>query len=44
MTLPSELTARRDDHHGSKLGNMLRMLSSNNDGDIVVAVHAILAY
>jgi hypothetical protein len=42
MGLPSELTARRDDRHGSKLGNVLRMLSSNNDGDILATVRAIM--
>jgi hypothetical protein len=41
MALPSELTARRGDR-GSRLGDVIRLLSSNSDGEVVNAVHAML--
>ena len=41
MTLPSELTARRGDR-GSKLGNAVRQLSSDKEGDVIAAAHGIL--
>jgi hypothetical protein len=41
MALPSELTARRGDR-GSKLGNAVRLLSSDRAGDVIAAVHGIL--
>jgi hypothetical protein len=40
MALPSELTARRD-QRGFKLGNVIRMLSSSSDGDIITTVYAL---
>jgi hypothetical protein len=42
MTLPPELTARRNDRHGSKLGDLIRRLSSDSDGEIVATVYAML--
>ena len=41
MALPPEITARRD-QRGSKLGDVIRRLSSNSDGEIVATVHAML--
>ena len=41
MTLPPEITARRDDRHGSRLGDVIRRLSSNSDGEIIATVRAI---
>jgi hypothetical protein len=41
MALPSELTARRGDR-GSRLGEVILMLSSNSDGEVVNAVRAML--
>jgi hypothetical protein len=42
MTLPSDITARRDnDRRGSKLGDLIRLLSSNNDGEVIAAVRAM---
>jgi hypothetical protein len=41
MALPSELTDRRGDR-GSKLGNAVRLLSSNEKGDVITAAHGIL--
>lgn len=40
MILPPEIIAPRD-RHGSKLGNVIRRLSSNNDGELVATVHAM---
>jgi hypothetical protein len=42
MTLPPEITTRRDDRHGSKLGDLIRRLSSSNDGEVVATVYAML--
>jgi hypothetical protein len=41
VALPSELTARRGDR-GSKLGDVIRRLSSDQDGEVVSTVHAML--
>ena len=41
MALPSDLIARRGDR-GSKLGNAVRLLSSDEEGDVIAAVHGIL--
>jgi hypothetical protein len=41
MALPSELTARRGDR-GSRLGDVIRLLCSNSDGEVVSAVRAML--
>jgi hypothetical protein len=38
MTLPRAITHRRDDRHGSKLGDIIRQLSSDNEGLIIAAV------
>jgi hypothetical protein len=35
---PREITARRDERHGSKLGDIIRRLSFDNEGKIVAAV------
>jgi hypothetical protein len=40
MALPPEITARRD-QRGSKLGDVIRRLSSNSDGEILATVHAM---
>jgi hypothetical protein len=42
VALPPELTARRDARHGSRLGDAIRMLSSDQNGDVVAAWHGIL--
>jgi hypothetical protein len=41
MTLPRELTARQNDRRGSKLGDILRRLISDSNGEIVATVHAL---
>jgi hypothetical protein len=42
MTLPRELTARRnDDRRGSKLGDVIRRLISDSHGEVVATVLAI---
>jgi hypothetical protein len=41
VSLPPENTARRDDRHGSRLGDVIRRLSSNSDGEIIATVRAI---
>jgi hypothetical protein len=41
MALPPEITTRRDDRHGSRLGDVIRRLSSESDGEIVATVRAI---
>ena len=41
MRLPPGITTRRDDRHGSKIGDAIRHLTSDNDGDIVAAVHGL---
>ena len=41
MSLPPEITTRRDDRHGSKIGDAIRHLTSDNDGDIIAAVHGL---
>jgi hypothetical protein len=40
MALPPEITARRD-QRGSKLGDVIRRLSSSSDGEIIATVHAM---
>jgi hypothetical protein len=39
--LPPEITTRRDEHHGSRLGDVIRRLGSASDGEIIAAVHAM---
>jgi hypothetical protein len=41
MALPPELITPRDHRHGSKLGDVIRRLSSENDGEAIAAVHAM---
>jgi hypothetical protein len=42
MALPHEITARRDDgRRGSKLGDVIRLLTSDNEGEIVATVCAL---
>jgi len=42
MTLPRELTTRRnDDRRGSKLGDVIRRLITNSDGEVVATVLAL---
>jgi hypothetical protein len=41
MSLPPEITTRRDDRHGSRLGDIIRKLSSDSDGEIVATIHAL---
>jgi hypothetical protein len=38
MSLPPEIITRRDDRHGSKIGDAIRQLISNNEGSIIAAV------
>jgi len=40
MALPRELTARRGDRHGSKLGNIIRRLMSDSQGEALAALRA----
>jgi hypothetical protein len=40
MSLPPEIIAPRAGR-GSKLGNLIRRLGSNNDGELVATVHAM---
>jgi hypothetical protein len=41
MALPPEITTRRSDRHGSRIGDVIRRLSSESDGEIVAAVRAM---
>jgi hypothetical protein len=41
MALPREITARRNDRHGSRLGDVIRRLVSSSDGEIVATVYAM---
>jgi hypothetical protein len=41
MGLPPEITTRRDERHGSRLGDIIRRLSSSSDGEIVATVLAM---
>src|SRR5262245_16435736 len=41
MALPRELTARRGDRHGSKLGDIIRRLVSDSQGEAIAALCAM---
>ena len=41
MGLPPEITTPRDHRHGSKLGDLIRRLTSSNDGEIIATVYAM---
>jgi hypothetical protein len=41
MSLPPELTTPRDERHGSKIGDLVRRLSSRSEGEIVATVFAM---
>jgi hypothetical protein len=41
MPLPPEITTPRDHRHGSRLGDVIRRLSSSSDGELVATVHAM---
>jgi hypothetical protein len=41
MALPRELTARRDDRHGSRLGDIIRRLVSDSQGEALAALCAM---
>jgi hypothetical protein len=41
MALPPEIVTPRDHRHGSRLGDIIRRLSSSSDGEIVATVHAM---
>src|SRR5262245_11974795 len=41
MALPRELTARRGDRHGSKLGDIIRRLVSDSQGEALAALCAM---
>src|SRR5262245_25473525 len=41
MALPSELTVRRDSRHGSRLGDVIRRLMSNSEGEAFGALCAM---
>jgi hypothetical protein len=41
MSLPPEITTRRDDRHGSRLGDVIRRLSSSDDGELIATVYAM---
>jgi hypothetical protein len=40
MALPRELTARRNDRHGSRLGDIIRRLVSDSQGEALAALCA----
>src|SRR5215831_7061378 len=41
MALPRELTTRRDDRHGSRLGDIIRRLTSDSQGEALAALCAM---
>jgi hypothetical protein len=41
MSLPPEIITPRDGRHGSKLGDLVRRLSSDSDGEIIATVYAM---
>src|SRR6516164_7805639 len=41
MALPPEVVTPRDHRHGSRLGDIIRRLSSSNDGEVVATVYAM---
>jgi hypothetical protein len=41
--LPPEIITPRDHRHGSKLGDIIRRLSSTSDGEVVAGVRAMQA-
>jgi hypothetical protein len=41
MALPRELTTRRDDRHGSRLGDIIRRLVSDSQGEALAALCAM---
>src|SRR6516165_10514679 len=41
MALPSELTTRENEHHGSELGDVIRQLASDNQGVAFAALCAM---
>jgi hypothetical protein len=41
MSLPPELTTPRDERHGSRIGDLVRRLSSDSDGERVATVRAM---
>jgi hypothetical protein len=41
VNLPPEITARRDDRHGSRLGDVIRHLTSNDDKELLATVYAM---
>jgi hypothetical protein len=41
MSLPPEIITPRDERHGSRLGDIVRRLSSSSDGEIVATVYAM---
>jgi hypothetical protein len=41
MSLAPELTTPRDHRHGSRIGDVIRRLSSSSDGEIIAAVCAL---
>ena len=42
MALPPEIVTPRDHRHGSRLGDIIRRLSSSSDGEIIATVHALI--
>jgi hypothetical protein len=42
MALPPEIVTPRDHRHGSKLGDIIRRMSSSSDGEIIATVHALI--
>jgi hypothetical protein len=41
MKLPPEIVTRRDDRHGSRLGDIIRRLSSDSDGERIAVLDAL---
>jgi hypothetical protein len=41
MALPPEITTRRDDHHGSRLGDVIRHLNSNDEKELLATIYAM---
>jgi hypothetical protein len=41
MGLPPEITTRRDDRHGSRLGDVIRHLTSSDEKELLASIYAM---
>jgi hypothetical protein len=41
MKIPPELTTRRDEHHGSRIGDIIRGLATDNTGEMVARMRGL---